>query len=353
MSQKKCPPCQGRTKETNCSRNASTVIPGRRAGGVVEPSGRVWPNGEFSIGYAPCGGAERLKGAEELAAEWYNSLGLSLDSNSHTPKDHGAAKRGAKGLTPHGKRVLRNSVWKLQKTYGRSRLSFVTLTLPSVDFEESWYVSSNWAEICRVFYQKLSRRLESYGLPGHYVGCTEMQVERCDREQHPALHLHFVCVGRKSTRSAWAISPSEFREMWSSVLSIYLPGERDYGATENVQMVKKDAGAYLSKYCSKGIALDRPPRSDETGWSLPSCWYNVSLKLRRWVIENVRTHPEFIDMLERVITSGMFGQGFEYCYSGTIPEMTGPGPHYHAGKLTPVFLGELIEIWKVAKFGGV
>lgn len=314
----------------------------------MKPCGRLWPNGEFSVGYAVAGGAERLKSPSELAQEWVAAIGLSLPSNSHSPKDEGKPKRGSGGLTSHGKKVLRNAVWRMQRLYGKKRLSFVTLTLPSLSFEESWYVSSNWAEIVRVFYQKLGRRLQSRGLPGWFVGCTEMQPKRSGREEHPALHLHFVCVGRKTRYEPWLLSPAEFRGMWASVLSIYIGKERDFRAVENVQQVKRDAAAYLAKYVSKGVSMEQPPRSDETGWSLPTSWYNVSGVLRRWVLDNVRRHPELIEYLEGVAKTGGDGASLHYVHSGVIEGMSGPGPHYYVGKLTGEFMREIIEIWRAS-----
>ena len=323
-------------------------IPFRRAGGVIEPSGSIWPNGEFSIGYAPCGGMEREMTPSERAKEWDAHLGLSLDSNSHSAKDEGAPRRGTKGLTAHGKKMVRNAVWRMQRLHGKKCLSFVTLTLPRVSFEESWYVSSNWAEICRVFYQKLARRLAARGLPAVVAGVTEMQPERRGREEHPALHLHFVVVGRRRSREHWYISPLEFREMWASVIRIYLRGERDFRACENVQMVRKDAASYMSKYLSKGVSMDVPPRGDETGWSLPTAWYNLSGNIRRWVNDNIRRHPELIESLERQVSVEGRKDYCHYYYSGVIEQMPGPGPHYHVGKLTGEALRELVDVWRAA-----
>lgn len=323
----------------------NTAIPGRRAGGAMEPSGRLWPNGEFSIGYARAGGAERMLSAEEYAAKWDSHLGLSLPSNSHSPKDEGEPKRGTKGLTSHGKRVLRNAAWRMQRLYGKRSLSFVTLTLPSVTFEESWNVSSNWSQILRVFYQALCRELDRHGLPKVYAGCTELQPKRSDREEHPALHIHFVCVGRWNGRGKWSITPSGFRQIWKSSVSPYLFGEYSWDATENVQMVIKDVSSYLSKYLSKGVSLDDPPRMDGTGWSLPTAWYNVSLLLRQWILDQVRRHPRLMEMIEAECVNGTIAVSCHYSFSGDIPEMAGTGPHYHVGKLKGDSMRDLIEVW--------
>lgn len=328
--------------------DVSTMLPGRRVGGVMEPSGRLWPDGQFTVGYAPCGGMEREMSPSEYASAWDAHLGSSLPSNSHNLKDPGAPKRGTRGITSHGKRVLKNAVWRMQRLYGKRSLSFVTLTLPSVSYEESWYVSSNWSEILRVFYQALGRELERHGLPKSYAGCTELQPERSQREEHPSLHIHFVCVGRWRSRGGWALSPGDFRRLWESSVSPYLSQKYSWDACENVQMVKKDVSAYLGKYLSKGVSMDSPPRSDGTGWSLPTAWYNVNLTLRRWVLDNVRRHPELMEYLETAARDGSLGGGCHYLFSGVIEAMAGTGPHYFVGKLTGEAMSELVEIWKAS-----
>lgn len=325
------------------------VIPFREKKAVIEPTGRLWPNGEFTIGYSVAGSMERESTHAEIARGMNSHLGLSLPSISHSPSDEGKAPKGTKGLTGHGKKVLRNAVGRIQGLYGKRRLSFVTLTLPNLTYEQHWYISSNWSQIVRVFFQKLGRHLESAGLPVVYASCTEMQPGRCESEEVPALHLHFVCVGRSRSGGAWAFSPVEFRRMWASVLQLYVGEIEDTRALENVQMVKKDASSYMAKYVSKGCSLDTPPRSDETGWSLPTSWYNVNLKLRRWVLENIRRSPELMNHLERMARNGSLGGFCHYFFAGVIEESAGPGPHYFVGKLKGEFMNELISTMKEIK----
>lgn len=326
--------------------NSSIIVPGRRAGGPLEPSGRLWPNGEFTIGYAPCGGMERELTPREYAEKWDTPLGLSLPSNSHREDVIAQPKRGQKGITAYGKRVLKCAVWRMQRLYGKRSLSFVTLTLPSITFEESWYVSSNWSEILRVFYQRLIRELERRGLPRVYAGCTELQPKRSNREDHPALHIHFVVVGRWRQRGEWALSPADFRRIWAEAVSPYLSHSYSWGATENVQMVKKDVSAYLGKYLSKGIRVDKVPSPEGTGWSLPTAWYNVSLGLRQWVTGSVKRHPSLVEMIERAAVGGYLEQYCHYCHSGSIEFAPGPGPHYFVGKLKGEAMASLIDVWR-------
>ena len=281
--------------------------------------------------------------------EWVDKalghLGSSLPSNSHRDDEVPRPKRGQKGITPYGKKVLKNAVWRMQRLYGKRSLSFVTLTLPSITFEESWYVSSCWSEILRVFYQKVVRELERCGLPRVYAGCTELQPKRCNREEHPALHIHFVIVGRWRSRGKWALSPADFRRLWMESVSPYLQNEYSWEACENVQMVKKDVSAYLGKYLSKGVCVDRVPLPDERGWSLPTCWYNVSLGLRQWVTDSIRRHPTLIEALELAARGGYLEQYCHYYHAGELEYGTGPGPHYFVGKLEGDAMKSIIDVW--------
>ena len=324
----------------------SSTIPHREYRGTMEPSGRLWPNGEFSIGYSVAPGCDVESTHAEMAAAMDGHLGSSIDSNSHSAPDEGAVRRGVNGLTAHGKKVLRNSIWRIQRLHGRARMAFVTLTLPAATFEQSWLISTDWSRIVRVFFQKLGRYFEKIGLPTVYASCTEMQTERMDEDGHPALHLHFVCVTKRRGEKGYAITPGEFRWLWASVIGPMVPDVEFWGAVENVVALKGDASRYMSKYLSKGTAAVDPPRSDETGWSLPTAWYSVRANLRRWVLDNVRAHPRLMEIMERACLDGVMWQGCDYFYPGVIEEMHGPGPHYFVGKLKGEVMAEIVEIWR-------
>lgn len=314
----------------------------------MKPCGRLWPDGEFSFAYQPAGGAERLESPREYARKWDDHLGLAQTSNSHKVQDPGRARRGTKGLTSYGKKMLRNSVWRMQRLYGKRRLSFVTLTLPDLTYEEHWYVASRWAEILRIFYQKLGRRLAARGLPRTYAGCTELQPARSESEEVPALHIHFVVVGRKSNKEQWALHPRVFRRVWATVVGRYVGAGKNWRACENVAAVRKDASKYMAKYLSKGCSMDEPPRSDETGWGLPTAWYNVSLGLKRWVTANTRRHPFLMELLESSALMGLSDQAFHYLNWGNVDKCPGTGPHFCVGRLKGDAMREILDIWKAA-----
>lgn len=332
--------------------NHSNLIPGRRAGGAIEPSGSLWPNGEFSIGYAPCGGMERELTAKEYADKWTPPLGLAMASNSHSPRDYGKPPRGTGGLTSYGRRLVRNSVEMLERAYGATNLSFATMTLPELEYEEYWNVSSNWSEVVRVFYQSVRRKLGSKLLPPFYVGVSELQPERTRREEIPALHIHFVFVGRRRGEKAWRVRPVELREMWKKSVERFCWNEYNWDACERVEGIRHTAAGYLSKYMSKGDTGTENLRRDNTGWSLPTAWYNVSLKLKQKVIEKVRSHSDLMELMEMELRWGYLQNGCEYFYEGSIQEMPGPGPHYFVGRLKKEAMAELIKMWRESVMNG-
>ena len=324
-------------------------IPGRESGGAIKPCGRVWPNGEFTVGYAPAGGKEKESTWAEWLEEAVNPLGLSNVPNSHSPVDVSQPKRGQRGITGHGRRMLRNSVELMQRHYGRGNLSFCTLTLPEVSFEQAWLIASDWSRIVRVFFQKLGRYMKRIGLPDTYASCTEMQSRRVKAENHPALHLHFVVVGKRSGEKSWAMTPGELRWLWASVLGPLLPQVGFWGAVENMEAIRKDASAYMAKYMSKGTGVLEGLSSEGTGWHLPTSWYSVSRRLRKYVNDHIRVDSDFVESVEKACRDSSCRDWFEYVCQGEVEGMSGPGPHWFAGRLKAEVMEALIEIWSTER----
>jgi hypothetical protein len=326
------------------------TLPERKVNPAVAPAGALWPNGEFTIGYSPGGCFEQELSVSEYLDRVLSPLGLSHPSNSHSDLLEEKAKRGQKGLTSHGKRVLRNSVWRLQRLYGKKSLAFCTLTLPGCEFETAWDINSDWSRIVRVFFQKLGRHMEAAGLPKHYVSVTEIQPERSAGVEFPVLHLHFVIVTRYKHERSFRMAPGELRWIWASVVGPYFPDQEFWGAVENMQVIKRDAAAYMAKYFSKAQPPSIPVNDPERGWHFPTAWYNVSLSLRQWVQSNIRKDSRMLELIESAIRAGGGEDCFYYCHGMNIDGMPGPGPHAYVGKLMPDLHKDLIEIWRAEVF---
>lgn len=247
---------------------------------------RVFPNGEFSIW------EEKKNLAVEPPPEKPDFLGLSLLPNSHRvalglaeppPK---RAKRGLKGISRHGARMVRNAAFLIQQRYGRHNLTFLTCTIPAVSETEQYEIALAWPEIVRKFVQSVKRLLRAAGLTGSVVGCTEIQGKRYEKYGGMPLHLHLVMVGKKPGQG-WAIGADQWRSLWRNALRNEVGGldEVSFASSVDCQRVKKDAAGYLGKYMSKGPGQIAAMVEADPGIAefIPATWWICSLKLRRAV----------------------------------------------------------------------
>ena len=235
---------------------------------------RVYPNGEFGIG--------RVE-----KKEFSELLGSSDATKSHSEVER--AKRGSKGISSYGRKMVRNACYLLERRYGRECLAFLTFTLPSMTREENEQVCAEWAEIVRITMQSLRRKLRSVGLPGHIVGCVEVQPQRFERDKGMPLHLHCTFKAKKSKWvKGWPIQPAEYREIWRRAVCARVPSLRFsiWNAAENVKGVRKSAEAYLGKYLSKGVEDLAKVEEMGLGHLLPSAWWVCSAELKECIKAN-------------------------------------------------------------------
>lgn len=223
----------------------------------------------------------RFAEREVLSQQSGSTLGLSQVANSH--------KRGLKGITSSGARLVRNAAYLLQKKYSKFRLSFLTLTLPPMSIEDEKALALQWSRVVRTFGQRLKRTLQSRGLSGNYVGVTEVQQKRFDSGRGIGLHLHLVFQGKKRQKGGWAIAPEEFRSMWCSVLSTVLGREVWSNSCEEVKQVKKSAEGYLGKYMSKGVQIIEAVIEKYGEDAIPSAWYTATAGIKKAIASRIRT----------------------------------------------------------------
>lgn len=273
------------------------------------PKAQVFPNGEFSIGWDS---QSRMKRPDKVPPVCDLSLGMlalskslgvwlslleslkpllgsSIASNSH--------RRGLKGIRSKASRMVRNCAFILQRDYGKENLSFATLTIPSMPDRSMRRVLANWSQIVRVFYQSFKRLLKRRSLPEHYCGVVEIQGKRYERTKFIGLHLHFIFVGRLHRQTHWHIKPIELRVLWRKALAPYCGEGVDFTAAENLQAVRRDAGAYLGKYMSKGAKdVQRIAESPDRRY-IPRSWYSINLALRRIVRREIYRSAELVPYL--------------------------------------------------------
>lgn len=296
------------------------------------PTGKIWPSGDFSCGRAridwagpvprdrrslqraydesqdgrwtaaaiqqrkdygsrPGGWVEALEaeGFYENASGMQDGgdspLTLATVPNSHKPSNR-PERYGRKGITGYGRKMVKSACKLLESHPGR-RLTFATVTMPSLSQPLRRELASAWPEMIRQALQWLSRRLKREGLRPLVVSVTEIQPGRLEEYREGYLHLHLVWPNHWAKAGNWAIDVDEFRAWVSEFLQRRGLWESDSWVRVNVQRVRKSAGAYLSKYMSKGSA-EIEAFAEDCGWeSVPSQWWNMTKPARDWVKENL------------------------------------------------------------------
>lgn len=229
-----------------------------------------------------------------------SDLGSSHVANSGMPTQQAPrARRGTRGITSHGRKMIRCGAQYLQDRYGIKNLSFLTCTLP----ESALAVCTpeTWARVLDSFLQSLRYRLEKAGLSTELVGCTEVQGSRLLQSSGvPPLHLHLVYQGRQTGKS-WAHRPAFYQGLWARACLSVWACSREFQSSCRVESLRSSAVSYLGKYLSKGgevLNLCKPEL-------LPSSWYTISTKLKAFVKS------------ASFKVSGQFAHTiYEYLYSG-------------------------------------
>lgn len=270
---------------------------------------RVWPNGEFSIGYVnrfrprpllTTGLPEKPSSISWTPSEVLTWIGLMIprgysvrellswlgekytrclqtgDSlgSSELANSHKGAKRGAKGLTSHGRKMLRNGCYLLEKRTGRDRVAMVTTTIPSCAPEIEKEVTREWPEIVRTFTQFINRRLKVAHSCPWVVGCVEIQEKRLEKFGGMPLHLHLVFQSK--VKREYILTKSDVLNAWKRAVSSRVPSAEslNWSASTRIEKVKKSVTNYLCKYMSKGVNQNALV-SEEQGYVLPSSWWFI------------------------------------------------------------------------------
>jgi len=216
-------------------------------------------------------------------------------------------RKGLKGISSKGKRIVRNGAYLLEKDRGKGSLSFLTLTLPRVSDEGFDAIASNWGRIVEHIVKAIRRRLSESKLPSHVIGVTEVQEKRFKKHGGIPLHLHLVFVGRHR-RGGWVIKPEQIRKSWKDACENVLPEHdlgHDWRRTENIQTIKKSVCRYLSKYLSKGVESVARLREKHGDRCVPHQWHTCTRELRKWIERETKV-PEN-DVLEYFVNAAING----------------------------------------------
>jgi hypothetical protein len=310
----------------------------RRKDSPVIPSGRIWPNGDFGIGFRrklekalnttipvqvhPDGaGVGAWFGLLGVMQEISVTLGLSVLRNSRKPKTARPETYGRKGITGFGRKMVSSGATILEREYGKERLSFLTLTVPEIEGEGLKAIAEGWAGLVNRLVEYLRRKLKKAGLPTEVCGCVELQPKRTRGGSLGALHLHVVFVGRFRYRG-WALKPLEIREWWLNALGRVTGYPIVSGSCENIQGVRKSAARYLGKYMSKGVK-DILAFAEISGWScVPRQWWTMTSKLKAKVKREILSGETIMGILETVVNWKKHEEspeGFKFLGQVTIP----------------------------------
>lgn len=185
-------------------------------------------------------------------------------------------KKPSQRICPGGIRTVREACAVLKHTWGRN-IAFATLTLPGSTRDALRTAAAHCRRLQNNFLRKLAYHL---GLLD-YVWIWELQVRG-------ALHAHFAFgISRRENlnelnrliRRLWRESLEDLSD--KEEVDLF---ERAEGGTwrgnprvlrARVEWVRKDVGAYMSKYLSKGSATGQ---IDEE--LLPKSWWSISRNVR-------------------------------------------------------------------------
>ena len=223
----------------------------------------------------------------------------SFEDDDTLPPARKPRRNGLKGITRRGARTVRCAAHLLQKTYGRGRLTFATVTLPGVPMKQLRLIHEKWGKVVEIYRLSLRRLLQDKGLRGEIVSVSEIQPQRHKKSGIPVLHLHSIFVGRLPY-GAWAVSTEEHDEIWRrAVLTVVPECLCRFRSAANLQEVETSASAYLGKYMTKGgAAVNDAVKNGFREW-LPRQWWNCTRSLLEWVkaetVEGTETSGVLLD----------------------------------------------------------
>lgn len=305
----------GETRADGSIRVPSVGMPPPRSPSARSLSARIFPNGEFGIGYLP----REKKAIAERRYDSNNVLGYQVESlpRKHILEDgtelldstdrvlipvpprldpvHELSQRdiksyGVNGITPYGKKCVRNIAYMMEKRMSRGRVSMGTLTIPALTETEMLVICSNWAYLQKRFFEECKRRYARFGKRFRYVSVTEVQPKRWADKRQVGLHIHFLFPTYKvGGKRFWALPDNWVRETWRRQIYNLLVRYFGDGTYQRMiptpiydrQTVKKSAAAYMGKYMSKGADICAEIVEEKGASYLPKQWWSCDSQSRK------------------------------------------------------------------------
>jgi len=316
----------------------SLISPIARADRAI--SARVFPNGEFGVGFIPHRGIsakDRKYESDRRYAEENAEIiaDIEIDANlpegfrytrrvvpGHPPKlgigselSHTVKRYGLKGITCYGRKIVRNAGYMLgvlaANRYNR-KLCMGTVTVPSYSPNSMENICKNWGKVQKRFFQELKRQYGRYGYAFDYVSVTEIQPKRLASRGEVGLHLHFLFTSIRLGRGKWVLPHSWVRATWGRILADYLVcGDIEQLPNYKADVVTSSASGYLSKYMSKGGDDIKTVLEEHGEQYLPKQWWSISSRLRKCISHHtIRSRGA---EAEKVLVIARMGES-EYVY---------------------------------------
>ncbi len=284
---------------------------------------QIYPNGEFS-------------------------LGLSMPVKSHKPPQPSETReRSGQPQTTYSKRQVRNSVFKLERDYGKDNLAFVTYTVPDFPEGDMEAFREGLPEVVRQLKQSIERDLVRAGIKPEVVYVIEIHQERYERTGEVVPHIHAVFQSRKSRYHPYAISKKRNTELWNRAVSNVLGRRVEMPWGARIEKVKKSAERYMAKYMSKSGKMAQEIIDSGKRHLLPKQWWGASWSLRSWVKEHTKLLSDgterFIKDNYRQFLENIKNSPFSWLHVHTI-KSTEPGredadiPVAIVGKVRPTWM---------------
>lgn len=211
---------------------------------------------------------------------------------------------GQNGISRNGKRKVRAGCALLERKYGIERLGLCTITLPSekqgLDKSDLYFISQQWATFLKRVLQEVKRVLKRREAPTELIAVTEIQENRYRRLGELAPHIHFCYVAKaRKCGSHYYLKPDDIRRIVGRVLWTMLDRDSDIekgidtppincNSCCNLQIIKKSASNYLSKYMSKGGEILEELKDAGLEDAIPNQWWSPVGGMRKWIKKNIR-----------------------------------------------------------------
>lgn len=351
----------------------------KQSSGKLRAMGRLWPNGEFSVGYAPegdettereewswTGGTKGLTPDEldarlEYMEAWLDYQAqvcylpalqalqiLTLSNVSDSHKGLPRPQQGLKGLTSNGTKMLRSACYLLEQKLGKDDCVMVTLTVPTLGREQRKMLARQWGRVTNRLVQYLTRALLSAGRPPVIAGCVEIQTGRLSRSRQGYLHIHLVCPAYSNKGGRWAVDACDLRTWWSQEIERTIKCSLPHLPRVETAIVQKSVEGYLGKYLSKGQGDELGAFIGDLGEeAVPAQWWFMSAPMRQAVKAQTASGANagaLLDALVNHLLEWGDGTGFEYvrhidCNIGGLPVTVG-----WVGRLDPGLRDEVFAM---------